>query len=151
MPLTFSMSHHFPAPPETVFHTMNDPEQFKHWMNNFVRCEVQTPEGEFGVGTKIAETRKFAGKEATEVFEITHYDPPRAISMHVDSRGSTTYDFDFRYEPEGGGTRVVMDAKIDGGGCMMKLLGGAMSGMFKKAIRKDWNALEAYIQSKQPS
>lgn len=150
MPLTFSMTHRFDAPPEVVFDAMTDPEQFQHWMNGFERAEVQT-EGPIGVGTRIAETRKMRGREATEVFEITHYDPPHAISMHVDSCMKSSYDFDFRFEPEGEGTRMVMDARIEGSGCMTKLLGKAMIGMFKAAMQKDWDALEAYIQSKQAS
>lgn len=148
MPLTFSMTHRFDAPPEVVFDAMTDPDQFRHWMNGFVRAEVQT-DGPIGVGTRIAETRKFKGHEATEVFEITHYEPPRAISMHVDSCMKSVYDFDFRFEPEGGGTRMVMDARIEGGGCMTKIMGKAMAGMFKKAMQKDWDNLERYLQSKQ--
>jgi uncharacterized protein YndB with AHSA1/START domain len=148
MPLTFSMTHDFSAPPEVVFDAMTDPERFRHWMNGFVRAEVLT-EGPVGVGTRIAETRKFKGHEATEVFEITHHDPPHAISMHVDSSMKTVYDFDFRFEPRGDGTRMVMDAKIEGGGCMARLMGKAMIGMFKTAMQKDWDALEAYLRSKQ--
>ena len=148
MPLTFSMTHRFDAPPEVVFETMTDPDQFQHWMHHFVRAEVQT-EGPIGVGTRIAETRKFGGREGTEVFEITHYDPPRAISLHVDSCGGSTYDFDHRFERDGDGTIMVIDAKIEGGGCFARLLGKAMVGMFKKAMQKDWDNLDRYMQSKQ--
>lgn len=148
MPLTFSMTHRFDAPPEVVFETMTDPDQFRHWMQNFVRAEVLT-EGPMGVGSKISETRKYFGKEATEVFEITHYDPPNAISLHVDSCRGSAYDFDHRFEPDGNGTRMVMDASIEGGGCLTKLLGKSMCGMFKKAMRKDLIALNEYIKSKQ--
>ncbi len=151
MSITFSMTHHFNATPEEVFETMTDPNQFEHWMQNFVRSEVESPDGQFGVGTRISETRRYFGREATEVFEITHYDPPRAISLHVDSCRGSTYDFDHRFEPDGDGTRMVMDAKIEGGGCMTKLLGKSMCGMFKKAMRKDFEALDKYIRSKQPA
>ena len=149
MSITFSMTHHFNGTPEEVFETMTDPNQFEHWMQNFVRSEVESPDGQFGVGTRISETRRYFGREATEVFEITHYDPPRAISLHVDSCRGSTYDFDHRFEPDGDGTRMVMDARIDGGGCMTKLLGKSMCGIFKKAMRKDLVALNDYILSKE--
>jgi len=145
MPLTFSMTHHFAAPPEVVFDTMTDPEQFRHWMNNFVRAEVLT-EGPIGVGSRIAETRKIGGREATEVFEITHYDPPHASSMHVDSSMKSVYDFDFRFEPEGDGTHMIMDARIEGSGCLTKILGKSMIGMFRMAMQKDWDNLDRYLR-----
>jgi len=145
MPLTFTMTQRFSAPPEVVFHTMNDPEQFHHWMQGFVKAEVLT-EGDYGIGTRFAETRRMAGREATEVFEITHYDPPQAVSMHVDSGMKSSYDFDFLFEPEGVGTVMTMHARIAGGGCLTKLLGNAMVGMFKKAMQKDWDNFERYLR-----
>lgn len=148
MPLTFSMTHRFSGTLEVVFDAMTDPGQFRHWMHGFVRAEVQT-DGPIGVGSRIAETRRMGGREATEVFEITHYDPPRAISMHVDSSMNSAYDFDFRLEPEGEGTLMLMNAKIAGGGCLTKIMGKAMIGMFKTAMQKDWDNLEQYLQSKQ--
>ena len=149
MSITFSMSHRFSAPHAAVFETVIDPGQFKHWMQNFVRCEVESPEGAFGIGTKFSETRKYLGKEATEVFEVTQFDPPHSFSLHVDSCRGSTYDFDHRFEPDGDGTLMVIDARIDGGGLLTKLFGKAMCGMFKKAMRKDFEALDEYLRSKQ--
>ena len=149
MPLNLTISHHFPAPPDLVFETMNDPEQFQHWMKNFVRAEVTAGGSEFGVGTKISETRRFGGKDATEVFEVTHYDPPRAISLHVDSCQGSSCDFDMLYEPESGGTAVTMNGTIQGGNFFVRLMTRMMSGVFKRAMRKDFEALDEYIRSKQ--
>jgi uncharacterized protein YndB with AHSA1/START domain len=149
MPLTFTMTQRFSAPPEVVFHTMYDPEQFRHWMQGFVRAEVE-PAGPIGVGSRIAETRRMRNREATEVFEITHYDPVRAASMHVDSCMKSTYDFDFLFEPEGEGTLMTVHARITGGGCLTRLLGNAMIGMFKMAMQKDWDNFERYLREKQP-
>lgn len=60
-----------------------------------------------------------------------------------------SFTMTYRFESDGDGTLLTMDSRIESSGCLMKLLGKSMYGMFKKAIRKDFDALNEYLKSRQ--
>lgn len=138
------------ASPERVFDVMTDLDSGPEWMHGDVRIEKLT-EGEFGVGTEWRETRKMFGKEATEHFEVIGYDRPNSVELFVDgSKGASKkgrYDFVYRLHPEGDKTRIVLSCEISGMGFFGKIFGKLFSGMFKKAMCKDLEAMVAYAKT----
>lgn len=143
------------APPERVFAALAEPDQVAKWMPGFVRFERLTP-GPLAVGSRLRETRKMMGHEATEEFEVIVYEPPRVFGLYVDGRkgSSKQGEFRFRYTlaPGGPGTILTVDGEFGGltgcmGGCMF-LLGPLMAGFFRKAIAKDHTALKAYCETR---
>lgn len=138
------------APRERVFSTLTDIDGWPTWMKGLVRVEKLT-DGPVGVGTEWRETRKMMGKEGSEVFDITGFDPPRSLSLHVDgAKGATKkghYCFDYRFEEAPGGTRVVMHGEIDIPGFMAKVMGKLFIGIFKKACDRDLVALKEHLEN----
>jgi uncharacterized protein YndB with AHSA1/START domain len=142
------------ASPERVFSTMTDLDGWSTWMKGLVRVEKLT-DGPVGVGTEWRETRKMMGKEGSEVFDITAFDPPRSMSLHVDgAKGASKkghYRFDYRFEeepngPQGTATRVVMHGEIDIPGFMAKVMGKLFIGIFKNACDRDLVALKEFLE-----
>lgn len=149
MSLQFTLDDHFAVSPSLVFRALADPDAYCQWMPNFVGVERLTP-GAFGLGSAFRETRRMYGKEATEHFEVTAWEPERLLELYVDGKKGSTGkgQYRFRYEltPEGTGTRLRLHADIGGMGPLLSLLGRLMVGVFKKSIVKDHIALRTYLE-----
>jgi len=149
MAVEFTVTESLPGEPERVFQALTDLDGAADWMPGFVRIEKLT-EGSFGVGTEWRETRKMFGREATEQFEVTAYEPPRRIGLRVDgskgTMGKGEFLFEYLLESADGETEVTMNGEISGlgpvGGILFKLMGG----QFKKAVAKDLEALAAHLR-----
>lgn len=148
--MELSLREEFKAPPAKVFAALTDVANAEKWMPNVVKIEMLT-EGEYGVGTKWRETRTMFGKEASEVFEVTAFTPGKRIEMYVDgSQGSSKrgeYRFIYDFEERDGRTVMNLRGTISGMGCMGVLFGWLFKGMFRKAVRKDHEALRQYVES----
>lgn len=151
MSMQFEMEVTVDASAERVFDVLTDLDSAPEWMNGEVRIEKLT-EGDFAKGTEWRETRKMFGKDATEYFEVTGYDRPNRVDLYVDGTKGTTgkgrYDFTYRLYPDGKKTRVVFSGEISEMGFFGKIFGRFFSGFFKKAMRKDLDAMAAYAESK---
>lgn len=151
MSIRFQIDQTLPAPPERVFRELTDLENAGRWMPGFVRFE-RVGDVQEGAGMRFRETRKMFGKEATEEFEVTAFEPPSRLGLRVDgSRGSSgggIYDFEYRLSPAAdGGTHVRLDASITGTSRVMAWIGRLFVGMYRKAIEKDLKALAEYLAS----
>jgi len=148
MAIEFTVTQHFVAPPERVFDALTDLEGAADWMPGLVGIEQLTA-GDFGPGTEWRETRRMFGHEATEQFEVTDCEPPRHLGLRVDGTRGTSrrgeYLFDYRLEPSGGGTEVVLHGQIRELGTIMGLLGRLMKGPYRKACAKDLEALARHL------
>lgn len=153
MPIQFTVTHSFSQPPSEVFEALTDLPGASAWMPNLVGIDLLTS-GPFGVGTEWRETRKMFGKESTEQFEVTRCDPPTRVSIRVDgTKGDSKrgeYLFDYRLEPKGEGTEVVLDGTIRGLTGITALVGRLMTGPFRKACAKDLMALAAHLEKESP-
>ena len=106
-------------------------------------------EGPVGVGTRWRETRIMFKKEATEEMWISSFDPPRSYTVEAESHGMR-YDTRFDFEEADGGTRVTwtfvgtpltLGAKI-----MAPIFGLLMSGMLRKCMQRDLDALRTVCE-----
>jgi uncharacterized protein YndB with AHSA1/START domain len=151
MPLTCEIKERFPAPPERVFQALVDLEQVGQWMPGFVRMEPLTP-GPLGKGSQFRETRRMFGREASEVFEVTEYDPPRVLAFFVDGRKGSSrvgwYRFRYVLAPSDGGSDLTFSGEFGGTTGCLAFLGRLMMGPMKKAIAKDLAAMRGYLEMK---
>ena len=150
MPLYFTSQFTIEAPPDKVTAAMTDFDTWPQWMEGLVKVEPLS-EHPYGVGTKWRETRKLFGQEATEVFEVTEFEPPHKIGLWVDGRQGSTGKGDYRFlytiVPAGeGATKLTMEAEIDIPGWATKVFGFLFKGMFKKGCDRDTIALKAYLE-----
>ena len=150
MAMTFSLDTTIEAPPDEVFRRASDVGAFAQWMPGFVRLErLNDMEG---VGQRFREVRTMFGREASEVFEIRAYEPPSRLELFVDGtqgsskRGAYHFTYGFEALEDGRATKVTLSGAVEGMGCMGAVFGFLFQGMFTKAIRKDLEALKAWIE-----
>jgi carbon monoxide dehydrogenase subunit G len=150
MPISFRSEHLIEAPPSEVLAAMTDIDSWPAWMQGLQRVEKLSG-GPFGVGTRWRETRRMFGKEASEVFEVVEFEPPRRIGLFVDGAQGTTGKGEFRYvyslEPASpDSTRLTLDGEIEMPGAMARILGFLLKGVFRKACDRDTRALKAHLE-----
>lgn len=133
------------ASPHVTFAIFTDLEHAADRVSGIKKLEVLTP-GPVGVGVKFRETRIMFGKEATEQMEITAFEPDRGYSVGSETCGCR-FTFDFRFEPEGNGTRVTSAFRSEPMTLMAKIMGALtgwmMKGMMKKCLHQDMSDLKA--------
>jgi uncharacterized protein YndB with AHSA1/START domain len=142
-----------PAPPETVWPLVADPEQLPRWFGFAERVEVL--EGE-GAGQRRRQHGHW-GKKPSEVDqELTVFDPPRRLAWrHLAERlngkpaprFAASTDFSIELIPEDGGTRVrLSSAQVPASrlrGLVMRAFGRRE---LEGTLRKSLDALEAELK-----
>ena len=150
MPLTFSHTQRIDAPVERVFSAATDLAAFAQWMPGFVGVE-RLSEGPLGVGWQFREPRKVHGRDSTEHFEFTAYDPPPGFTLFVDggqgSTGKGAFTFIHRLSPldDGAATEFTLHGEIGGMGRIMQLFARLFMGSMKKALVQDLECMSAWI------
>ena len=150
MSLMFTSEVDIHAPAQAFFDAFSDVAAWNGWMQGVVSVEVLT-EGGFGVGTQWRETRRMFGRDASEVFEVTAWDPPRLAAVLVDGRKGSTGKgaFRFRYELSpgaGGATHVRMQGEVEMPGWFSRLMARLFLRTFHKACDRDLMALKAHLE-----
>ncbi|MEM9945500.1 MAG: SRPBCC family protein [Cyanobacteria bacterium P01_D01_bin.36] len=150
MPISFTSEFEINAPPTQVMAEMTDFDSWHHWMDGLIKIEKLT-DGPYSVGTQWRETRKMFGKEASEVFEVTGFEPPHSVNLRVDGSQGTTgkgeYRFFYTLVPnDGDRTQLTMHSEIEMPGIVPKLFGFLLKGMFKQGCDRDTLALKAYLE-----
>jgi hypothetical protein len=125
---------HIAAPPSRVFDVFADLHNAPGRISSIKSLEVLTP-GPIGVGTRFKETRVMFGKEATEEMTFTAFESGRGYTVTADSCGCH-YITDFRFEPDGAGTRVVTSFTSEPQTTMAKIMSVMMGWMMKRMILK---------------
>jgi carbon monoxide dehydrogenase subunit G len=148
MAIQFHITRTLPAPPDRVFEGLTNLENAAAWMPGLVSIE-RIGGAEAGVGSRWRETRKMYGKDSTEEFEVTAFEPPSHFGLRVDgskgTSGSGIYTFDYRLSPDAGGTLVVLDASIGGVSRIREWIGKLFAGMYRKMLAKDLEALAVHL------
>ena len=135
------------APAERVFQAATDFAGAPERIAGILRMEVLT-EGPVGPGTRFRETRKMFGKEATEEMEIVTFEPPRGYAVRAESHGCR-YHTEFRFVPEGSGTRASMVFDAQPVSFMAKVMSVLMRPMLKacaKEMEKDMDDLKRSLE-----
>jgi Polyketide cyclase / dehydrase and lipid transport len=146
----FSLSTVFPAPVSQTFALSTDVEHMPGRVKGITKVEKLTP-GPVGLGTKFKETRIVFKREATETFEFTAFEPDQRYELTANSCGAV-YRTDFRFTPEGPGTRVdvTFDLKaVSFFAKLMRPLAGLMMGMMRKCVQQDLDDLRAALDAQR--
>ena len=143
----FTLKKHIEAPPERVFEVVTDLRGAPERIRGITKMEVLT-EGPIGVGTRYRETRIMFKREASEVMEITTFDPPRSMATRAESCGCL-YHTEFRCTPSGGGTDLELLFDGQPQSFFGKLMGFLFSFMMKSCIKeteKDLDDIKAAVE-----
>ena len=100
---SFSTSIRIARPVEDVFAYVSDPRNFPVW-NSAVQAVT-------GDGRQFVMHRQLPGGPATNDLEVTESEPPSVFAIRTTS-GPTPFSYRYRFAPDGGGTRLTLDAEI---------------------------------------
>jgi len=106
-----------------VFSYMNDTSREQEWQPHLVEAE-QTPPGPTEVGSRRRYVSRFLGKELTNTYVVTLWDPNRRLVCESTADSVLQAVSDIRWEAVADGTRVTM------------ALEGTPSGPFKFVPRR---------------
>ena len=113
------------APVEHVWAFYNDPSNWKEFMPRGEWSDFSGPVDE--VGTTYVVTMKLMGYEMKQTFEIVEVEPQRLIREHSDSG---PMDNEFRFEPDGDATNVVIESDWE--------MPGKVPVFIKEFVSKGW-------------
>ena len=154
MTIEYEFVEEIAASPDKVFEALVDLDAITEYVPAEVEIERLT-DGPVSEGSKWREHRRMMKREASEVFEVTDFAPPKRLRLFVDGRKGTTgrgeFVYTYRLEPTEGGTQLHLDCEIDDIGCIGEQLSKLFAGSFKKAIRKDLRGLKDYVESASAS
>lgn len=130
------VSRQVAAPPERVWRVMTDMGSWTEVLRGVTKVEVLSGPTPLGVGTRWRETRRIAGREASEEMYVTDVQPQRSYTVEADS-GSTHYVTRFELQRNAEGTEVSMSFGAEvGGGAVTRLAARAMARVGEKMVRK---------------
>jgi uncharacterized protein YndB with AHSA1/START domain len=104
-------SIHVQASPEAVFAVLSDPRLYANWVvgaSTTRAVEGRWPEP----GARLHHTQLLVLHDTTSVLES---DPPRRLRLEARARPAVIAQVEVRMEPEGDGTRVVLEEWPTGG------------------------------------
>lgn len=122
-----------------VFHVFCDLDNAAANVNAITRLEVLEGPAQLALGTKWRETRTMFGREATEEMWVTGFEQDTSYVAEAESRG-THYRSEYRFIPEGSGTRVDMSFEgtpLTFGARIAGLVGVLFAGAARKALHQD--------------
>lgn len=117
-------------PIEQVFDFATDLTHASKLLPNITQVEMIT-EGGMKPGAKFRETRVMRGRAHTAVIEVVDHQRPTIHSARAGMMGMVA-TYTFRFTPEGSGTRVDMDADVQG-----NFLWWLFLGMITRAMEKE--------------
>ncbi len=134
-------------PIEEVFDFATDLGNASKFLPGVTKIEMLT-DGGMKPGAKFRETRAVKGKERSAVIEIVEHQRPIIHAARAQMMGLCAVYY-FRFAPEGGGTRVEMEAAVTGNFLWWPFL-GMMSRMMDKQDGEYLERVCDAMQSKPP-
>jgi carbon monoxide dehydrogenase subunit G len=126
----FTRSAFIARPTESVFDFATDLANASIFLPGVTKVELLT-EGGIKPGARFRETRRVGTKERTAVIEIVEHRRPELHAASAAMLGMRA-TYRFRFSSEGGGTRVNMDASVQG-----NLLWQPFLGMITRMMEKE--------------
>lgn len=142
---TITVTRAIAAKPERVFDTVAHIENFAEVVESIINVEFLS-EQRTGVGTRFRETRLMKGREATSTLEVTEYEPHRRIRL-VSDEGGAIWDTVFTVKPMGASTELFMVMKAKPYKLLARLMTPLFSGLVRKAIKSDMDAVKAHCEA----
>jgi len=145
---SFTTTTRINAPAPRVFEMLSDFAGAPQRISAIKRIEMLTP-GPVGVGTRFKETRVMFGREASEVMEISRFDPHRGYELSCTSCGCT-YRSEFQITPvAGNASDVTMSFDAQPQTFLAKVMGvlmRPMMGAMTRCIMKDLSEIKAALE-----
>lgn len=132
------------APVDVVFKTVSDIKQFSKAVPHIVKVEFLS-DIKSGVGTRFRETRLMKGREAATELEVTEFVVNDRVRLVAESNG-TIWDSLFVVKSENGRTLLTMTMEAKTDKLIPKIINFLISGMIKKAVEKDMDAVKAFCE-----
>jgi uncharacterized protein YndB with AHSA1/START domain len=101
------------APPEKVFARIEDNESYPEWWPNMIEQKRDKP-GPLEIGSRSKYKYNMLGATLVGEVILEVYEPPQRVAVRT--TGGANGTFDWRFRPEGSGTRldVVVDYTLPG-------------------------------------
>jgi len=132
------------APPDRVFRTVADPEEFHRAIPDGVKVEYLTAQHS-GVGTRFRATRMNRGKPTAFDQEVVEYVPGKHIRMDNETHGTLWIGmFDVAVKDGQSVLTLTMDSRAER--WLPRILTRLIAPMVQKALEKDMNAVKTYCE-----
>ena len=132
-------------PAAEVFAYIADMANNPQWQNGQRRCDW-TSAPPHGLGSTYDQEARFLGKTITSSFEVTEFEPGRAIRI-VSTEGSMPIDVTRTVEPLDD-DRCRVTARVRGTPPRaMRLLGRVLDRMVRSSVAKDYERLRALLEN----
>jgi carbon monoxide dehydrogenase subunit G len=127
-------------PISQVFGFVSDLRNVPKW-NYYVLDVRKTSDGPLGEGTTFHQIRKSDEQD----FRIVTYQPNRRITIQTIPPSTPKFEMRFTFEPEGSGTRITDEWKLDTGQpALLERLG---AGRIKSAVLKNLGKLKTLLET----
>ena len=127
-------------PVDEVFGFVSDFENVPKW-NYYVLDVSKTSGGPIGVETTYHQVRKTDEQD----FRIVEYQPNRQVTVQTISPSSPEFEMRFTFEPEGNGTRITDEWKLDTG--RPALLERLRAGRIRLAVLVNLGKLKTLLET----
>lgn len=127
-------------PVDEVFGFVSDFENVPKW-NYYVLDVSKTSGGPIGVETTYHQVRKTDEQD----FRVVEYQPNRQVTVQTISPSSPEFEMRFTFEPEGNGTRITDEWKLDTGRpALLERLG---AGRIRLAVLENLGKLKTLLET----
>jgi len=132
------------APVARVFDCIAHIENFSQAVPHITKVEMLSDITR-GVGTRFRETRLMGRREGKTELEVTEYVENEHVRL-VSDQGGTIWDTCFTVADSDGATELVMVMEARAYKLLAKLMNPLISGMIRKFIEKDMDAVKAWCE-----
>lgn len=124
-----------------------DPDNASRWYVNIRSARREDP-GPLAVGSRIAFTARFLGRDLSYTYEIAELIPDEKLVMRT-SQGPFPMQTSYQWTDADGGTLMTLRNTGKPSG-FSRMAGPVMALMMKRAMRKDLQKLKAQLEVPQP-
>lgn len=132
-------------PRELVASYASDPDNAPAWYVNIRSAQWQTPRP-LAVGSRVAFTARFLGRNLDYVYEFTELVPGHKLTMRT-SQGPFPMRTSSAWSDENGGTLMTLRNTGEPTGFSV-LAGVVMAPMMRRAMRKDLEKLKRILEAR---
>lgn len=147
---TMSVSAVILRPVEEVFAYMSDARNNPQWQSSGGLVKIQqTPESPVGVGTRIAETRKFMGMTIEDTSEISEFEPNRKLTrVPVSGKSGPIKRGELTFEPVAEGCRVTFNGLVEATG-LLSIAEPVLLANMKRSFETSLGEAKAHLESQR--
>jgi hypothetical protein len=131
-------------PVEAVFGFVHDATNDARWQTTIVESRVLTP-GRMGIGTRVAQVRRFLGVRFETAFEVTAFEPYRSSSVRTVS-GPIPAAGSYLFDSLGQSTRLTGILELEAAG-LFSLAEPVFARMASRELETNLGHLKDLIES----